>query len=105
VETFLRIVFALVLVVYAVVSAVAMYEQGYVALFTETTRSWASAQVFLDLTVALFLVGGTMRNDARDRGVTVWPFLLALPFLGSAAALGWIAWREVQRREAVPATA
>lgn len=104
-DTLLRVLFALVLVAYVVVSVVATYEHGYVALFTETMRSWASAQVFLDLTVALFLVGGTMRDDARARGVTVWPFLLALPFLGSAAALGFIAWREVQRREAVPATA
>lgn len=99
-ETFLRVLFALVVAVYVVVSVVATVEQGYVAIFTETMASWASAQVFLDLCVALFLVGGRMRDDARERGVTVWPFLLAIPFVGSAAPLAWIALSEVQRRRA-----
>jgi len=105
VESFLRVVFALVIAVYVVVSVVATFEHGYVALFTETTRSWASAQVFLDLCVALFLVGGQMRADAQKRDVTVWPFLVALPFLGSVAALGWIAWRQFQPAQAPVAAA
>ena len=97
-DTLLRIAFGLVVVTYAVVSAVAMYEHGFVAIFAHVLDSSASAQVFLDLCVALFLVGGQMRKDARERGVLVWPFLVALPFLGSVSALAYIALRQIQRR-------
>ena len=96
-DTLFRIAFGLVVVVYTVITGISMYEHGYVGLFTHVLDHTAALQVFLDLCVALFLVGGQMRKDAQARGVTVWPFLVALPFLGSAAALAYIALRQIQR--------
>ena len=60
-------------------------------------------QLLLDLFISLFLVGGWIRRDARERGIFATPYLVALPFVGSIATLAYLIHRG--RKPAPSATA
>ena len=53
--------------------------------------------MLLDLAIAIFLFAGWMRRDARQRGISATPYLVALPFLGSIAALAYLVRRGLGR--------
>ncbi|MCB9675982.1 MAG: DUF2834 domain-containing protein [Alphaproteobacteria bacterium] len=77
-------------------TTVAVVQHGLIGIFAVALRDTASAQVFADLCVSLFLVTGWLRNDARRRGLAWVPWFVATPFLGSIAPLGYLFWRELQ---------
>lgn len=91
------VVWCVLLALHGAVSAWTMWVDGYVAIFTVTLSQWASAQVFSDLCVALFLVCSWMLYDARTSGVPAWPFVLVTPALGSFGPLGYLVARELRR--------
>ncbi len=61
-------------------------------------------QLFLDLCIALCLFTFWMVPDARARGITPWPYLLAVVTLGSIGALAYLVHRTLSssRRVAAP---
>lgn len=88
----MRIVFAIAAVVLVVVSTIAMLTDGYFAIFGVAFDSWAGAQVFADLCVALCFAARWLVRDARSNGRNPWPWLLAIPPLGSLSPLGYFVW-------------
>jgi hypothetical protein len=56
------------------------------AFFTRLANA-ATAAVFIDLVIALTMVAVWMIHDAAQRGATVLPYLLLMPFLGSMGPL------------------
>ncbi|MEZ4316027.1 MAG: DUF2834 domain-containing protein [Myxococcota bacterium] len=90
------LVLTAITVPFLVLSAIATVQHGFIGIFAVATRDTASAQVFADLCVALFLVTGWLRNDARERGLAWVPWLVATPLLGSIAPLGYLYWRELR---------
>jgi hypothetical protein len=88
-----KIVPVVVLVAFSILSTVLAVEAGVGGL--AALRSGWSLQVTLDLCIALFLVGGWIRRDARERGINPVPYLVALPFLGSIGALLYLVRRNV----------
>ncbi len=89
---------ALVLLPFTVFSVEVILHEGYSGFLTLAAREPWGMQMLLDLTIALFLVGAWIRRDARARGVNAVPYLVALPLLGSIAALAYLV-----RRSFVPA--
>lgn len=83
-------------VVHSGVTVMALWEQGFLAIFTEAFSSWTHLQVFSDLGVALVLLSGMMVADARRKGLSVWPFLVVIPALGSFGPLAYWAWRSAK---------
>jgi len=79
---------------FSILSTIAVAQHGYLGIFEAGFRDTASMQVFFDLSIALTLFAGWMILDARERGATVWPFLVALPAIGSFAPLGYLLMRE-----------
>lgn len=51
-------------------------------------------QFGVDLSISLFLIGGWMLKDGRDRGISALPFVVMLPFLGSIATLAYLVRRS-----------
>jgi hypothetical protein len=51
-------------------------------------------QVAIDLCIACWFSAMWMRQDARKRGISAMPFLIALPFLGSIATLAYVVRRN-----------
>ncbi|MCW5816151.1 MAG: hypothetical protein KIT84_34460 [Labilithrix sp.] len=85
----------LVLVPFTVFSVVCAYE-GRADGLRALSHPWAM-QVGLDLVISCFLVGGWIRRDAREHGISALPFLVLLPLLGSIAALLYLVRRAWSR--------
>jgi len=85
---------AIVFVAFSILTDVAVYQHSYLGIFEAAFRDSASMQVFFDLTISISLFAGWMFLDARKRGATVWPYLVALPAVGSFAPLAYLLVRE-----------
>jgi hypothetical protein len=52
-------------------------------------------QVFLDLVIAMTVASTVVRRDALKRGITVWPWMVAMLTVGSIGLLGYFVYREL----------
>lgn len=81
-------------------SAYVVYHYGYVGLFQAALANAATAQVLIDLGIALTCFVVWMLRDARERGIGAAPYLVLTLTLGSIGALAYLI-----RRESAAATA
>ncbi len=81
---------AFVLADFVALNAFVVWHYGYVGFLREVLSSLPGIAVFVDLCIALTLVGVWMWNDARARGIGVAPYLVAGLFLGSAGPLAYL---------------
>ncbi|MBA4285269.1 MAG: hypothetical protein C0434_07020 [Xanthomonadaceae bacterium] len=81
-----------ILLPFAVLTAYALNQVGLVGIFTAHMNP-GGAQVFVDLVIALTLLMVWMVGDARSRGVTVWPYIVATLALGSFGPLAYLLMR------------
>ena len=88
-----KVVPVVMLLAFTGLSSVLVFEAGIGGL--AVLRSGWGLQVALDLCVALFLVGGWIRKDAKKYGINPIPYLIALPFLGSIGALLYLVRRNL----------
>lgn len=100
-----RVLAAVVLVPFTLYSTWVTYDQGYVPFFTLPWSHPIWTQEFLDLCIALTMVSAWMLGDARRRGATVWPYLVATPLLGSIAPLTYLVLRVETPRDGAGAPA
>ena len=82
-----QIALAVVLADFVAFTAFAVYQHGYLGFFALALANTATAQVLIDLVIALSLVTVWMWRDARDRGVSLLPYLLLTLTLGSIGPL------------------
>ena len=92
----------LVLADFVAFSAYVVYQYGYVGLFEQALTNTATIQVSLDLVIALSLVSLWMWRDARERGVSVVPYLALTMTLGSIGPLVYL-FRRAGDEARVPA--
>ena len=76
-----------VLIAFAALTAVAVYHHGYVGIVTSVLVSTATLQVLVDLVIALGFVLIWMWQDAKERGIAVWPYVLVTLLAGSFGPL------------------
>jgi hypothetical protein len=76
-----------VLVPFSALSAVAVWEHGYVGIFLFQFQSWAGAQVLADLVIALGLFMAWMWRDAQASSRNPWPWLVLTLVAGSFGPL------------------
>jgi fatty acid desaturase len=94
-----QIVLGIVLVVFGFESAWAVAHFGYVGFFEELlASSFATHLVGAALLIALALVAVWMWSDARERGATVWPYLVLTAALGSVGPLLYLIRREAAQK-------
>ena len=79
-----------VFIAFSILTGVAAFQHGYIGIFEAGFRDAASMQVFFDLVISVSLFRIWMLVDARKRGVTVWPYLIAIPAVGSIAPLAYL---------------
>lgn len=91
----LLILFA-VLAAFAVLSAVALMEVGYIGILESHTVNWGTRQVFVDLVIVAILACVWMVDDARKRGANPWPFVLITLIAGSFGPLLYLIARELR---------
>ena len=89
-----QIALSLALVAFVGLEAWAVREHGYVGVFTAVLANSATTVAFVDLCIALGLVALWMGLDARERGISVVPYLLITLALGSVGPLLYLIRRE-----------
>lgn len=85
-----QLLIASIWVEFMAVSAWALFEVGYVDVWAIALRGPGELQVFNDLFVACGLASGWVIADARKRGTSPWPWVLAAVPLGSIPLLTYV---------------
>lgn len=88
-----------VLLAFTTFSLLVVGEVGYFGLWQAGFASSASLQILLDLCIACGLGGLWLIGDTKQRGVSAWPWLIAVLALGSIGLLAYLFLRE---RSALP---
>lgn len=92
--TMRRLLILLVLAAFGALSAVAMWQHGYVGIFLLQFQTSAGLQVLADLAIALVLVLVWLVNDARALGRNPWPWVVATLAVGSFGPLAYLLTRR-----------
>ena len=85
-----------ILVAFGLLSSYAMWQVGYVGIFTSSLANWGTIQVFSDLVVSSVLIIVWMLADARARGLNAWPFVVVTLLAGSVGILFYLMRRGVE---------
>lgn len=80
-------ILVLILIPFSLLSLAALWRHGYWGLFEPAFHSLASAQVLVDLIIALGLFLAWMWRDAARRGRNPWPWLVLTLAAGSFGPL------------------
>ena len=89
-----RLILVLTLIGFGALSAVALWQYGYVAIFTMPLQTSAGTQVLVDLVIALVLFLVWMWRDAKATGRNPWPWTLMTLTLGSFGPLLYLITRK-----------
>lgn len=95
-----RYVIIAALIVFTAYTLSVMAGHGVLGFVSLAGREPWALQVLLDLLVMLALFSTWVARDARKRGLTAWPWILASMTMGSVGALAYLAYREVRSRPA-----
>ena len=94
-----------VVAMFGVLSALAVVDVGYLGIIAPHFQSWGGGQVFADLVILAVLAVMWMVKDARERGLTAWPFIVVTVFAGSFGPLFYLIARELRSTAGRPASA
>jgi hypothetical protein len=94
----LRTLALVVLVPFVVFTSWVAHGHGVLGFLDLASDHPWGLQVLLDLMIALSFVCGGIVMDARRRGTTAWPWVVATLTLGSIAPLAYLALRGARRR-------
>jgi len=84
----------LVLVPFFAFSVLVAIEHGALGFLSVAGKEPWGLQMLLDLSIALFLVGGWLRRDAKKFGINAVPYLILLVLVGSIGALVYLVHRN-----------
>ena len=90
---------SIMLVGFAALNAYCFYAFGTAEFLHAALANAATVAVFIDLVIALTMVGVWMVRDAAQRGATVLPYLLLTLFMGSMGPLIYLIGRFRNRAE------
>jgi hypothetical protein len=94
-----------VIVLFGLLTAVALMDVGYFGIVEPHFQSWGAAQVLVDLVILAVLSCFWMVADGRTRGINPWPFVVATFVLGSFGVLFYLVLREVRAGASRPVAA
>ena len=82
-----RSLLVLVLILFGVLSAVALWQHGYLGILVPEFQTTAGMQVLADLVIALGLFIVWMWHDANTTGRNPWPWVFVTLTIGSFGPL------------------
>jgi uncharacterized membrane protein YfcA len=89
-----RALIVVVLAPFTALTGAALWYHGYWGIIQPHFQSFAAAQVFADLVIALALVMVWIWRDARAQGRNPWPWILATLAVGSFGPLVYLLTRR-----------
>lgn len=90
--------FVSALVVFIAFTAVVAANNSLLGFLAGLMQGGWPLQVFVDLVVAAACFWIVAIPDARIRRITVWPYIVLTPILGSVALLGYFIHRSLRQR-------
>lgn len=97
-----RIALLLVLILFTLLTAIALWDYGYLGIVLPHFQAWNAGQVFADLVIALGLVMVWMYQDARHQGRNPWPWIVATCLTGSFGPLIYLLTRRGSSHDSPP---
>ena len=85
-----------VVVLFGVLTAMALLDVGYLGIIEPHFQSWGAGQVFADLVILAVLACIWMIADGRARGLNPWPFVAITVVAGSFGPLLYLVVRELR---------
>ncbi len=82
-----RITLIVSLIAFLILTIMAVWQHGYLGIFTQQFQNYAGVQVFVDLVIALTLFLIWLWNDAKAAGRNPIPWVLLTLATGSIGAL------------------
>lgn len=89
-----RTLIVITLILFGALSAAGLWQAGVSGIVAPHFQSFAGAQVFADLVIALLLAIVWMWHDAKARGRNPWPWIIATLALGSFGPLVYLLTRQ-----------
>lgn len=89
-----KIVILIVLLLFSVLTAVALRDHGFVGIFVQEFQNFGTMQVLVDLVIALSLALVWIWFDSRKTKRLFWPWLLITLTLGSFGPLLYLLFRK-----------
>jgi hypothetical protein len=86
-----------ILISFSLFSSWVMWQVGYVGIWQAGLVSSASVQILVDLVICCLIISSWMIGDARARGISPYPWLIAVLTTGSLAILVYLIFREHQK--------
>jgi hypothetical protein len=86
----MRLPLSILLVAFTAFSLWVCATRGYFGFLRLASHDRWALQMLLDLTIALVLGTSWLVKDARRRGITAWPYVVATIALGSIAILAYL---------------
>lgn len=77
---------------------------GYFGFVSLALREPWGMQMLLDLCISFFMISTWLRRDAREQGITAWPYLAGIVVLGSIGALAYLVRRGFAQKRRAPST-
>ena len=94
-----QVLLSLVLVVFTAETGYVLYLYG-MGWIEVVFSNPVSSLIFADLCIALTMVMVWMVGDARERGISPWPYVASTLFAGSVGTLAYLIRRDWKREEA-----
>lgn len=88
--TMRRITLIVSLIAFLILTIMAVWQHGYLGIFTQQFQNYAGVQVFVDLVIALTLFLIWLWNDAKAAGRNPIPWVLLTLATGSIGALVYL---------------
>jgi hypothetical protein len=98
------IILIVVFIAFTVWSTTIAMSHGFLGAFTLAAKEPWAAQLFVDLSVSIFVAWSWLRHDAKERGIPAWPYIAATLTLGSIGTLAYLIHRELVGRRTAVAT-
>ena len=89
-----RAILILILIGFSILTGLALWQHGYWGIFEPQLKSFAGAQVLVDLVIALGLFLVWMFRDAKASGRNPWPWLVITLTVGSFGPLLYLLTRK-----------
>ena len=89
-----RTIIIITLVLFGALTAAALWTDGVVGVFASIISSFGSAQIYVDLVIAIVLINVWVWHDAKARGRNPWPWIVAAFVVGSFSPLVYLLTRK-----------
>lgn len=93
-QSTIRNLILITLVPFTALTAMALWRDGVVGIFSSIVSSWGAAQIYVDLVIAITIIAFWMYRDAKAQGGNPWPWIVAAFIVGAFSPLVYLLVRD-----------